>query len=87
VNVRTETVDVIRTHPRAPETAEIRQDPRALQYSGTSRSGLYEWAAEYPGLFRKNGAATLVDFDILDTILDGLPAAEIGIAARKPSAV
>jgi hypothetical protein len=61
--------------------------PAALVYSGASRSGLYEWAAKYPGLFRKNGAATLVDFDVLDMILDGLPVAEIGTAAsRKPSA-
>jgi hypothetical protein len=74
----------IPAHRKRPRFGRI---PAALQYSGTSRSGLYEWAAEYPGLFRKNGAATLVDFDILDTILDGLPAAEIGIAARKPSAV
>jgi hypothetical protein len=51
--------------------------PTAVRYSAVSRSVLYELAAVYPGLFRKNGAATLVDFDVLDRILDALPVAEI----------
>jgi hypothetical protein len=51
--------------------------PAAVSYSGRSRSRLYEWAGEREGLFRKDGNSTLVDFDILDDILDGLPAAEI----------
>jgi len=87
VNVWTETpmsFELSPTHRQRPRFGRI---PAALLYSGASRSGLYEWAAEYPGLFRKNGAATLVDFDVLDTILDGLPVAQIGTpASRKPSA-
>jgi hypothetical protein len=48
-----------------------------VAYSGISRSKLYEAAAVTPGLFKKNGAATLVDFDVLDHLLDALPAADI----------
>jgi hypothetical protein len=33
-----------------------------MQYAGLGRSKLYEIAADNPGLFRKSGAATLVDF-------------------------
>jgi hypothetical protein len=51
--------------------------PAAIEYSGISRSGLYELAPKWPGLFRKNGAATLIDFSVLDSILDALPPAEI----------
>jgi hypothetical protein len=47
--------------------------PRAVDYSGRSRSRLYQLASEYEGLFRKDGKSTLVDFSILDRILDGLP--------------
>src|SRR2546421_289267 len=32
--------------------------PKAIEYSGISRSGLYELAAKWPGLFRKNGVST-----------------------------
>jgi hypothetical protein len=49
----------------------------AVAYSGISRTVLYEIAPRYPGLFRKNGAATIVDFSILDRVLDELPAAKI----------
>jgi hypothetical protein len=38
----------------------------AINYSGIGRSMLYIAAASHPGLFRKNGAAVIVDFDILD---------------------
>jgi hypothetical protein len=51
--------------------------PAAVTYSGRSRSRLYEWAAEHRGLIRKDGASTLIDFDILDQILDTLPVAQI----------
>jgi hypothetical protein len=50
---------------------------RAVDYSGRSRSRLYQLAPKHPGLFKKDGASTLVDFDILDQILDNLPAAKI----------
>ena len=51
--------------------------PRAIKYSGRSRARLYQLAAKYPGLFRKDGASTLIDFDVLDRILDDLPLAKI----------
>jgi hypothetical protein len=56
--------------------------PAAMTYSGLGRSKLYEEAAARPGLFRKNGKATIVDFDILDQILDELPIAEIKATQR-----
>lgn len=49
----------------------------ACQYSGVSRSSLYILASQHPGLFRKFGRTVLVSFDVLDEILDGLPAAQI----------
>jgi hypothetical protein len=55
--------------------------PAATAYSGRSRTRLYEWAAQYAGLFKKDGASTLVDFDILDEILDQLPDAVINVSA------
>ena len=51
--------------------------PKAVAYSGRSRTRLYELAAQYPGLFRKDGDSTIVDFDVLDGILDSLPVAKI----------
>jgi hypothetical protein len=51
--------------------------PAALAYSGLSRSRLYEWGAEHPGLFRKQGKASLIDFAILDQLLDALPPAKL----------
>jgi hypothetical protein len=42
------------------------------------RSNLYKLAAEHPGLFRKHGWNTLVDTEMLDRILDALPAARLG---------
>jgi hypothetical protein len=61
--------------------------PKAIEYSGISRSGLYELAPKWPGLFRNNGVSTLIDFDVLDSVLDELPRAEIKPPApRKPSA-
>jgi hypothetical protein len=49
----------------------------AIEYSGLSRTSLYKLAAIHPGLFKKHGAATIVDFEILDRILEASPAAEI----------
>jgi hypothetical protein len=56
--------------------------PAATEYSALSRATLYELAPQHPGLFRKNGSATIVDFDILDGILDSLPPAKIKPATR-----
>jgi hypothetical protein len=57
--------------------------PDATSYSGIARTQLYELAARHKGLFRKNGTSTLVDFQILDRILDELPEAKIA-APRSP---
>jgi hypothetical protein len=60
--------------------------PFAESYSGISRARLYHWAAAHPGLFIKNGRATLCDLSVLDRLLDALPPAEIKAPApRKPS--
>jgi hypothetical protein len=56
----------------------------AANYSGISRSRLYEYAAVNAGLFRKNGAAVVVDFDVLDQILDKLPVAKIKPPRIRP---
>ena len=52
--------------------------PAAIAYSALGRNKLYELAAAHRGLFKKSGRATLVDFAVLDAILDRLPAAEMG---------
>jgi hypothetical protein len=49
----------------------------AVARSGRSRSTLYLWAAAHPGLFRKDGRATIVDYTMLDAISDSLPIAKI----------
>ena len=53
----------------------------AIEYSGLSRSRLYELAQRYPTLFRKNGNATIVDFNVLDRVIDDLPLAELKASA------
>lgn len=67
--------------PKITSTANFRprsgRIPEAKAYSGFGRSRLYELAAAHRGLFKKNGAAVIVDFDILDRIIDELPVAEI----------
>lgn len=51
--------------------------PDAKRRSGLSRGKLYEIAAENPGLFKKAGAATIVDLHKLDRVIADLPEAEI----------
>jgi hypothetical protein len=51
--------------------------PAAIKRSGIARSSLYKLRAKYPELFRKLGSATLIDFDVLDRVIDELPIAEI----------
>jgi hypothetical protein len=51
--------------------------PEAVTYGAISRSTLYEWRRERPELFRKNGDSTIVDFDVLDQILDSLRVAKL----------
>jgi hypothetical protein len=50
--------------------------PDAVGDSGISRSSLYKLAPKYPGLLRKLGSATLVDYEILDRVIDELPTAQ-----------
>jgi hypothetical protein len=66
--------------PPRPRMGKI---PDAVAYSGRSRSRLYELGAKYPGLFRKDGTSTLVDFEVLDEILEALPAAEIKPVTKR----
>jgi hypothetical protein len=47
--------------------------PKALHYAGIGKSKLYDKAKERPDLLKKWDKRTLVDFDVLDEILDGLP--------------
>ena len=58
--------------------------PAAVAYSGISRSSLYIAAASHPGLFKKNGKAVIVDFDVLDRVLDELPSANISPPRVRP---
>jgi hypothetical protein len=51
--------------------------PEATQHSGLSRSALYQLARKHRGLFRKHGAVTFVDFQLLDGILEELPPADL----------
>jgi len=60
-----------RLRPRFGRVAE------ALSYAAVSRSRLYEWGRKQPKLFRKNGSASIIDFNILDQILDDLPVAKL----------
>jgi hypothetical protein len=59
--------------------------PAAVAYSGISRSRLYQWAGKRPGLFVKNGTATLVNLGVLDELLDALPPAEIKANTDTPN--
>jgi hypothetical protein len=45
---------------------------------------LYSLAAKHKGLFKKAGAATLVDLNMLADIIAELPDADINISASKP---
>jgi hypothetical protein len=57
--------------------------PEALTYAGISKSRFYEWARERPELVRKNGRASLVDFEVFDEILNALPTADLKATAAR----
>jgi hypothetical protein len=58
---------------------EVYDEERASERrSGLKRNALYGSAAANPGLFRKAGAATIVDLQLLDEALAALPPARIG---------
>jgi hypothetical protein len=63
-----------------PRTGKIRA---AVQYSGIGRSSLYELAPQHEGLFLKFGDSTLVNFEVLDRIIDGLPPAKIKTPPKR----
>lgn len=63
----------------APEMGRIRD---AVATFGVSRAWLYRAAPENPGLLLKLGAATLVNFGVLRSILTALPPAAIGAGQR-----
>jgi hypothetical protein len=51
----------------------------AVAYSGIGRSSLYMLAVKHPTLMKKLGDRTLIDFDVLDQILNDLPPAVINV--------
>lgn len=61
-------------------TRRFARIPEALARACISRSRLYQLFHEHPGLLRKFGRCSLVDLDVLDTILDGLPVANLKAA-------
>jgi hypothetical protein len=63
-----------RTMPDRPRWGRI---PDGVRRSRLSRGKLYGLAAKHKGLFRKADAATIVDLEMFDQILEALPAAEI----------
>ena len=64
--------------PTPPRAARFAKLPAAEQYSGRSRSRLYQLAAIHHGLFIKDRRSTLVDLNVLDEIMAALPPARIG---------
>lgn len=60
--------------------------PDGRARSGLSRASLYKIAAKHKGLFKKLGAATIVDLDMLDDIMAALPAADVHEAAQTAAA-
>jgi hypothetical protein len=59
--------------------------PAAEARSGLRRGKLYQLATANPGLFKKAGAATLVDLELLDRVLAALPAADVNVVAPTKS--
>jgi hypothetical protein len=55
---------------------------QAIDYCGLSRTSLYTMASRNAGLFRKQGSATIVDFNVLDRILDAAPNADVNVPVR-----
>jgi hypothetical protein len=54
--------------------------PIAVETRGLSRGTLYKLATKNPGLFRKHGSITMVDLQLLDSIIAEFPPAEINVA-------
>jgi hypothetical protein len=49
----------------------------AVARTGIRRSTLYKLASRNPGLLKKVGSATIVDFVVLDALIDQLPPAQL----------
>lgn len=62
--------------------------PEAKAQSALGKVKLYEIAAKNPGLFKKAGAATIVDLHKLDEVIANLPDAEIttGLMTQRNAA-
>jgi hypothetical protein len=77
----TDTTAFVGNNPPTIETLPLRPRMGSIQaaclYSGLSPATLYEEAGRTEGLFRKYGTKTLVDFDLLTVLLEGLPVAEV----------
>jgi hypothetical protein len=58
----------------------------AVARSGIGRSKLYQYAAEHPGLFRKNCSAIIVDYAALDALIAALPIAKLKPRPTKKAA-
>jgi hypothetical protein len=63
-----------------PRAGKIRA---AVQYSGIGRSSLYELAPQHDGLFLKFRNSTLVNFEVLDQIINALPQAKIKAPKKR----
>jgi hypothetical protein len=49
--------------------------PEAEEFSGFKKGHLYKMARLHPGLFRKVGTKTVVDLEMLSSILENAPPA------------
>jgi hypothetical protein len=67
-------IDYPSSNASQPETGRL---PDARHRYGVSRSWLYRQALKHPGLLRKIGRSTLVDFCVLRAIIANLPMADI----------
>jgi hypothetical protein len=68
------------TRSLRPRSGSIKQ---ACSRYGIGRSSLYQKAACTPGLFKKWGTKTLVDYEIMDKVFSELPPAEIKLPLSK----
>jgi hypothetical protein len=66
--------------PPPPRSGSVKQ---ACSRYGVGRSSLYARAAHTPGLFRKWGVKTLVDYAVMDRVFSELPPAEIKLPPKK----
>jgi hypothetical protein len=63
----------LRHDPALRRVQRFARIPDAIRYAGIGKSKLYDKAKERIDLMRRWDDRTLVDLDVLDEILDGLP--------------